>query len=126
MGPVRCSVSILQALAKFLKCVKWDIAGEKKQALELLNKWAPMDVQDALELLGPQFTQTEVRIYAVARLRKAPDEVCSMSKCTHISYRSQYDMTSCNCGSLPRTCIYIYFNWYKHLSMRTRTRYVPH
>ncbi|CAG7641063.1 unnamed protein product, partial [Allacma fusca] len=63
-----------KALAKFLKCVKWDIAGEKKQALELLNKWAPMDVQDALELLGPQFTQTEVRIYAVARLRKAPDE----------------------------------------------------
>lgn len=64
-----------QALAKFLKCVKWEIAAEEKLALELLDKWAPMDVQDALELLGPQFTHPRVRSYAVQRLQQAPDEV---------------------------------------------------
>jgi len=34
-----------------------------------------MDVQDALELLGPQFTHSSVRRYAVARLKQAPDDV---------------------------------------------------
>jgi phosphatidylinositol 3-kinase len=34
-----------------------------------------MDVQDALELLGPTFTHAAVRAYAVTRLRQAPDEV---------------------------------------------------
>ncbi|CAL8086645.1 unnamed protein product [Orchesella dallaii] len=63
-----------KALAKFLKCVKWEIAAEEKQALELLEKWAPMDVQDALELLGPQFSHPEVRSYAVQRLTQAPDD----------------------------------------------------
>ena len=65
----------MQALAKFLKCVKWAIVVEEKQALELLRKWAPMDVQDALELLGPQFSHQAVRSYAVARLKQAPDDV---------------------------------------------------
>lgn len=51
------------------------MAGEEKQAIELLAKWAPMDVQDALELLGPQFTHSAVRKYAVARLKQAPDDV---------------------------------------------------
>ncbi len=35
-----------------------------------------MDVQDALELLGPTFTHPAVRTYAVARLKQALDEVC--------------------------------------------------
>jgi len=63
-----------KALAKFLKCVKWEIPGEEGQALELLGKWTPMDVQDALELLGPSFAHQAVRAYAVERLRQAPDE----------------------------------------------------
>lgn len=33
-----------------------------------------MDVQDALELLGPSFTHPAVRAYAVGRLQQAPDE----------------------------------------------------
>lgn len=33
-----------------------------------------MDVNDALELLGPSFTHPAVRYYAVARLKQAPDE----------------------------------------------------
>ncbi len=46
-----------------------------KQALELLHKWSPMDVVDALELLTPAFTHPAVRKYAVTRLRHADDEV---------------------------------------------------
>lgn len=64
----------LQALTKFLKCVNWSIASENRQAIELLNRWAPMDVEDALELLSPNFTHPVVRKYAVTRLKQACDE----------------------------------------------------
>lgn len=65
----------LQALTKFLKCVNWDLPQEAKQALELLGKWRPMDVEDSLELLSSQFANPTVRRYAVARLQQADDEV---------------------------------------------------
>jgi len=64
-----------KALTKFLKCVNWSQTQEVKQALELLNAWSPMDVEDALELLAPTFSHPIVRKYAVNRLRQADDEV---------------------------------------------------
>ncbi|XP_065512602.1 phosphatidylinositol 3-kinase catalytic subunit type 3 isoform X2 [Caloenas nicobarica] len=64
----------LNALTKFLKCVNWDLPQEAKQALELLGKWKPMDVEDSLELLSSHFTNPTVRRYAVARLQQADDE----------------------------------------------------
>ncbi|XP_070634791.1 phosphatidylinositol 3-kinase catalytic subunit type 3 isoform X2 [Bos indicus] len=63
-----------KALTKFLKCVNWDLPQEAKQALELLGRWKPMDVEDSLELLSSQYTNPTVRRYAVARLRQADDE----------------------------------------------------
>ncbi|XP_061769625.1 phosphatidylinositol 3-kinase catalytic subunit type 3 isoform X3 [Nerophis ophidion] len=63
-----------KALTKFLKCVNWDLPQEAKQALELLGKWRPMDVEDSLELLSSQFTNPTVRRYAVERLQQADDE----------------------------------------------------
>uniref|UniRef100_A0A8C5UER4 Phosphatidylinositol 3-kinase catalytic subunit type 3 n=1 Tax=Malurus cyaneus samueli TaxID=2593467 RepID=A0A8C5UER4_9PASS len=63
-----------KALTKFLKCVNWNLAQEAKQALELLGKWKPMDVEDSLELLSSHFTNPTVRRYAVARLQQADDE----------------------------------------------------
>ncbi|XP_045081482.1 phosphatidylinositol 3-kinase catalytic subunit type 3 isoform X1 [Coregonus clupeaformis] len=63
-----------KALTKFLKCVNWALPGEAKQALELLGKWRPMDVEDSLELLSSQFTNPTVRRYAVTRLQQADDE----------------------------------------------------
>ena len=39
-----------------------------------MSKWEPMDVEDSLELLGPNFTHPCVRKYAVSRLRQAPDD----------------------------------------------------
>lgn len=63
-----------KALTKFLKCVKWDSQSEAKQATDLLCKWELMDIEDALELLSPQFTHPTVRKYAVSRLKDAPNE----------------------------------------------------
>lgn len=57
--------------------MNWDLPQEAKQALELLGKWRPMDVEDSLELLSSQFTNPTVRRYAVARLQQADDEVRS-------------------------------------------------
>lgn len=65
-----------KALTKFLKCVNWDVEKEEKQALELLEKWIPVDVDDALELLSsnPNFKHPTVRTYGVTRLKQASDE----------------------------------------------------
>jgi phosphatidylinositol 3-kinase len=62
---------------QFLRCIEWDEPAEAKQALELLEKWDPIDVDDALELLGKHFTAREVRSYAVSRLDSADaEELC--------------------------------------------------
>lgn len=63
-----------KALTKFLKCVNWTQNNEVRQALSMLKIWAPMDVEDALELLSPNFTHPAVRRYAISRLQQAPDE----------------------------------------------------
>lgn len=63
-----------RALTKFVKSVNWRDEGESRQAVEILPKWTEIDVDDALELLGPTFVNPAVRSYAVARLRKADDD----------------------------------------------------
>ena len=68
-------VNCCQALTKFLKSVNWKVVQEAKQALDLLHKWSPMDVDDALELLSPVFENPVVRKYAVTRLQQADDDV---------------------------------------------------
>lgn len=62
-----------QALTKFLKTISWEDPKEVKQAIELLPRWTEIDIDDALELLGPNFKHPAVRTYAVDRLRKASD-----------------------------------------------------
>jgi phosphatidylinositol 3-kinase len=62
-----------KALTKFVKCVIWDDPIESKQAAELLALWVEIDVEDALELLCPEFTDQNVRIFAVDQLRRADD-----------------------------------------------------
>ncbi|XP_055595216.1 phosphatidylinositol 3-kinase catalytic subunit type 3 [Uranotaenia lowii] len=63
-----------KALTKFLKCINWETGTEVRQALALLAKWAPMDVEDALELLNSSFSHQTVRRYAISRLDQAADE----------------------------------------------------
>ncbi|XXH02780.1 hypothetical protein Hte_009166 [Hypoxylon texense] len=62
-----------RALTKFVKSVNWQDQSESKQAIQVLSKWTDIDVDDALELLGPTFDNRAVRAYAVERLRKADD-----------------------------------------------------
>jgi phosphatidylinositol 3-kinase len=63
-----------RALTKFVKSVNWQDQSESRQAVQILAKWTEVDVDDALELLGPTFDNPAVRAYAVDRLRKANDE----------------------------------------------------
>lgn len=63
-----------RAMTKFVKSVAWNDPSEARQAVHLLPKWTEIDVDDALELLGPTFINPAVRTYAVDRLRKADDE----------------------------------------------------
>jgi phosphatidylinositol 3-kinase len=63
-----------RALTKFVKSVSWNDQAEARQAVQMLSKWTEIDVDDALELLGPQFDNPAVRAYAVDRLRKSDDD----------------------------------------------------
>ncbi|KAJ1806698.1 Phosphatidylinositol (PI) 3-kinase, partial [Coemansia sp. RSA 2599] len=63
-----------RALTKFVRCVDWNDPIEAKQATALLSEWDEISIDDALELLGTDFTTQSVRSYAVSRLRKAKDD----------------------------------------------------
>lgn len=63
-----------RALTKVVKSVNWNEQSESRQAIALLPRWAEIDVDDALELLGPSVRNPSVRAYAVDRLRKADDD----------------------------------------------------
>ncbi|KPM04142.1 phosphatidylinositol 3-kinase catalytic subunit type 3-like protein [Sarcoptes scabiei] len=63
-----------KAFAKFLKTVNWNSESEAEQAIDLMKEWAPMDIEDSLELLSAFFTHPAVRRYAVGRLKEAADE----------------------------------------------------
>ncbi|KAH7106460.1 phosphatidylinositol 3-kinase [Auriculariales sp. MPI-PUGE-AT-0066] len=64
-----------RGLTKFLKSVTWRDASEVKQAVEvLLPMWTEIDIDDALELLGPGTVDSRVRGFAVRQLERADDE----------------------------------------------------
>ncbi|THY23592.1 putative phosphoinositide 3-kinase [Aureobasidium pullulans] len=63
-----------RALTKLIKSTSWNDSNEVRQVIQLLPKWEEIDIDDALELLGPSFDNKEVRTYAVDRLRKAGDQ----------------------------------------------------
>ncbi|GAA6023183.1 hypothetical protein JCM11491_003292 [Sporobolomyces phaffii] len=66
-----------RALTKFLKAVVWSDSGEATQAVEvLLPMWTEIELDDALELLGPAegFRNERVRSYAVKQLERADDD----------------------------------------------------
>mmetsp|Transcript_10831 Transcript_10831/g.19667 ORF Transcript_10831/g.19667 Transcript_10831/m.19667 type:complete len:881 (+) Transcript_10831:3-2645(+) len=68
-----------RALTKFLLAVDWTVESEVVQAAELLDQWrkrSPIEVTDALKLLGRNvaFQTSLVRSYAIETLSDAPDE----------------------------------------------------
>lgn len=90
-----------KALTKFVKSVSWQDQAEAKQAVQVLGKWTDIDVDDALELLGPTFDNSAVRAFAVERLRKADDnelllyllQLVQALKYEHISPESGHEVT---------------------------------
>ena len=67
-----------RALTKFLLAVDWTVDSEVVQAVELLEQWrkrSPIEVTDALKLLGEHvaFQTNLVRSYAIDTLAAAPD-----------------------------------------------------
>lgn len=63
-----------RALTKYVKSTDWKSEAEVRLLVQMLPKWTEIDVDDALELLGPTVDNPTVRAYAVERLRKADDE----------------------------------------------------
>lgn len=63
-----------KALTKLLKSTNMSEESERTEVLELMNTWSEIDIEDAIELLGPSFTNISVRSYAVKRLKKASDQ----------------------------------------------------
>jgi phosphatidylinositol 3-kinase len=57
---------------------------ESEEATELLELWTNIDVEDALELLGPSFEDKSVRSYAVDQLRRASDDVRLFKNTTRV------------------------------------------
>jgi phosphatidylinositol 3-kinase len=86
-----------RAVTKFVKSVNWQDVSESKQAVQVLGRWTEIDIDDALELLGPTFDNQAVRAYAVERLRKADDhelllyllQLVQALKYEHISNQSE-------------------------------------
>lgn len=62
-----------RALTKVVKATDFSNPNEARQLAELIPKWAKIDIDAALELLGPTFDNPVVRAYAVDRLRQAGD-----------------------------------------------------
>jgi phosphatidylinositol 3-kinase len=62
-----------RALTKVVKATDWSNHKEARALTDLIPKWAEIDVDAALELLGPTIDSSVVRAYAVDRLRKADD-----------------------------------------------------
>ena len=62
-----------RALTKVVKATDWSSSKEAQALTDLIPKWAEIDVDSALELLGPTITNPVVRAYAVDRLSKADD-----------------------------------------------------
>jgi len=118
-----------KALTKFLRAVNYEDLAELKQALELMNKWAPIDIADALELLSASFTTKEVREYAVQQLERADnDELINylLQLVQALRYEQEYPnelskflMKRC-CGT-PELANYLY--WYMTVESATSGKY---
>ena len=67
--------TIPSALELFLRAINWCNPLEVSIAHKYLKKWTKIDGEDALSLLDARFPDTQVREYAINRLREYPDEM---------------------------------------------------
>ncbi|SCU89446.1 LAME_0E03576g1_1 [Lachancea meyersii CBS 8951] len=62
-----------KALTKLLQSTNLTEESERKEVLELVDSWAEIDIEDAIELLRSAYKNLSLRSYAVNRLKKASD-----------------------------------------------------
>ncbi|SCV04750.1 LAMI_0H18778g1_1 [Lachancea mirantina] len=62
-----------KALTKLLQSTNLNEENERKEVLDMMDSWAEIDIEHAIELLGSAFKNLSVRSYAVSRLKKASD-----------------------------------------------------
>ncbi|KAM3161766.1 Phosphatidylinositol 3-kinase VPS34 [Lachancea thermotolerans] len=62
-----------KALTKLLQSASLTEENERKEVLQMVDSWAEIDIEDAIELLGPAYRNLSLRSYAVNRLKKASD-----------------------------------------------------
>lgn len=92
-----------RGLTKFLKSVTWRDPSEVKQAVEeLLPQWTEIDIDDALELLGPNTVDSRVRAYAVKQLNRADDDVSDQAMLLGSGLTEYHRSYSSTCYSLFR------------------------
>lgn len=99
-----------RALTKFLLAVEWHVESEVVQAAELLEQWrkrSPIEVSDALKLLGKNvaFQTGLVRAYAIDTLAAAPDaelELYLLQLVQALKYEHNDDEASISRGSKRR------------------------
>jgi hypothetical protein len=58
----------------FLKSVKWHRPLLVTETYKMLDKWAPMEPEDAICLLDAKFPDEKIRSYAVERLSHLSDD----------------------------------------------------
>lgn len=63
-----------KALTKLLQSTNLNEETERTEVLELMDSWAEIDIDDAIELLGSDYKNISVRAYAVNRLKKASEK----------------------------------------------------
>lgn len=63
-----------KALTKLLQSTNLTEETERTEVLDLMDSWAEIDIDDAIELLGSEYKNISVRAYAVNRLKKASDK----------------------------------------------------
>lgn len=117
-------------LTKFVKSVTWDDTNEALKAIEVINNWTEIDVAEALELLGPDVENPDVRAYAVRRLRTASDkdlELYLMQLVEALKFESYRESPSASAlakllinRSVQNSLLGNYFYWYMYVQSQER------
>ena len=66
--------TVPEGLPLFLRSVAWDKPLQVNETYRMLQRWAPMQAEEALSLLDAKFPDERVRTYAVNRISHLSDD----------------------------------------------------